>query len=166
MDLNTDYQENYEGFVEQDTALESMRASDFDCYSAYGEVIDNSIQAFATDIRIKFEERSNRAGKRSKKISRVLFADNGTVTEKIVISAKGPNYAIEIPGNTWHTLMSLQSHSVLFEVKKGPYIPVSDKHFASWAPQENSPTVVPFIDWLSQAKVGDLVPSEFQNSDS
>ena len=65
---------NYElevGFVEQDTALESMRASDFDCYSAYGEIIDNSIQAFATDIRIGFEERVDRSA-RSKKIGRVL----------------------------------------------------------------------------------------------
>lgn len=70
--------ENLEqGFVKQDTALESMRASDFDCYSAYGEVIDNSIQAFATDIRLKFEERTDRDNTRRKKIGRVLFADNG-----------------------------------------------------------------------------------------
>ncbi len=65
------------GFVEQDTALESMRASDFDCYSAYGEVIDNSIQANASEIRIQFEERKDRQNTSSKKIGRVLFADNG-----------------------------------------------------------------------------------------
>jgi hypothetical protein len=65
------------GFVEQDTALESMRASDFDCYSAYGEVIDNSIQANATDIRLQFEERKDRQNTSAKKIGRVLFADNG-----------------------------------------------------------------------------------------
>ena len=66
-----------QGFVEQDTALESMRASDFDCYSAYGEVIDNSIQAYATDIRIIIEERKDRQNTRSKKIGRIIFADNG-----------------------------------------------------------------------------------------
>jgi hypothetical protein len=65
------------GFIEQDTALESMRASDFDCYSAYGEVIDNSIQANATDIRIEFEERKDRHNTNAKKIGRILFADNG-----------------------------------------------------------------------------------------
>jgi hypothetical protein len=69
--------EELQGFVEQDTALESMRASDFDCYSAYGEVIDNSIQANATDIRLQFEERKDRQNNSSKKIGRVLFADNG-----------------------------------------------------------------------------------------
>jgi hypothetical protein len=75
---NNVYQkEELQGFVEQDTALESMRASNFDCYSAYGEVIDNSIQANATDIRIQFEERKDRQNTSSKKIGRVLFADNG-----------------------------------------------------------------------------------------
>jgi hypothetical protein len=64
-------------FVEQDTALESMRASDFDCYSAYGEVIDNSIQAHATDIRLHFEEVPNLVGNK-RKISKVYFADNGS----------------------------------------------------------------------------------------
>lgn len=65
-----------EGFIEQDTALESMRASDFDCYSAYGEVVDNSIQAYANDIRIEFVEQQDRNA-RMKKISRVIFCDNG-----------------------------------------------------------------------------------------
>jgi hypothetical protein len=66
-----------QGFIEQDTALESMRASDFDCYSAYGEVVDNSIQANASDIRIEIEPRKDTAAARFKKIGRVLFADNG-----------------------------------------------------------------------------------------
>lgn len=74
---NTNQELELQGFVEQDTALESMRASDFDCYSAYGEVIDNSIQANANDIRIQFEERVDRHNTTSKKIGRVLFADNG-----------------------------------------------------------------------------------------
>ena len=39
-------------FVSDATALLSMRDSDFDAYSAYGEVIDNSIQAEATNIKI------------------------------------------------------------------------------------------------------------------
>ena len=32
--------------------IQSLRKSDFDCYSAYGEVIDNSIQADAKNIKI------------------------------------------------------------------------------------------------------------------
>lgn len=74
MELNLMGKEPYEDFIEQDTALESMRASDFDCYSAYGEVIDNSIQAFATDVRIFIEEDLN---KKTRKIKKIFFSDNG-----------------------------------------------------------------------------------------
>lgn len=63
-----------EGFIEQDRALESMRESDFDCYSAYGEIIDNSIEAEANEIYIDFEEKM--VG-RKKKIDKIVFADNG-----------------------------------------------------------------------------------------
>lgn len=65
-------------FVKQDTALESMRESDFDCYSAYGEVIDNSIQAGANEIRIHFKPKEGAPGK----IAQVLFADNGQGMDK------------------------------------------------------------------------------------
>jgi DNA mismatch repair ATPase MutL len=71
-----------EGFIEQATALESMRASDFDCYSAYGEVIDNSIQANATIIKVEFEQLNDRNNSNTKKIGRVLFADNGHGMDK------------------------------------------------------------------------------------
>ncbi|HZH67747.1 MAG TPA: ATP-binding protein, partial [Chitinophagales bacterium] len=65
-------------FVKQDTALESMRESDFDCYSAYGEAIDNSIQAKANDIRLKFIPKGGAPGK----IGQLIFADNGIGMDK------------------------------------------------------------------------------------
>ena len=52
-------------------SLLSDRDSDFDCYSAYCEAIDNSIQAFATNIDVHFEPRG------SKDIDYVIFSDNG-----------------------------------------------------------------------------------------
>jgi len=60
--------------VESGTALQSMRNSDFDAYSAYGEVIDNSIQANAKNIKILFdyEQVSNR-----EPLNFVAFADDG-----------------------------------------------------------------------------------------
>lgn len=56
-------------------ALESMRDSDFDCYSAYAEAIDNSIQANATEIHIQFD--TVKVG-RKVNILKVAFVDNGT----------------------------------------------------------------------------------------
>lgn len=51
--------------------LESLRDSDFDSCSAYGEVVDNSIQAEAENIRILFEPKGK------DHISRIIFMDDG-----------------------------------------------------------------------------------------
>jgi hypothetical protein len=56
-------------------ALQSMRDLDFDCYRAYAEVIDNSIQAQATEINIHFETETRKRG--YEHIKRVAFVDNG-----------------------------------------------------------------------------------------
>lgn len=57
-------------------AFESLRASDFDCYSAYGEIIDNSIQANATKIFLQFNEKKER-NRYTNEVGEVFFADNG-----------------------------------------------------------------------------------------
>lgn len=62
--------------IDQADALESFRASDFDCYSAYGEVIDNSVQANASVIKVFFNEREDKSARR-KMIGDVFFSDNG-----------------------------------------------------------------------------------------
>ena len=68
-------EEKYD-LIDQADALESFRASDFDCYSAYGEVLDNSIQANASTIKVFFNEREDKSA-RKKMIGEVFFADNG-----------------------------------------------------------------------------------------
>ena len=41
-------------FFEDSNALDSLRHSDFDALSAYGEAIDNSLQADAIDMVLPF----------------------------------------------------------------------------------------------------------------
>ena len=67
------------------------------------------------------------------------FDDAGAVTETAVLDHKEGNYGIEIPSGVWHTLVALQSGTVVYEIKDGPYRIEDDKHFAEWAPQEGSP---------------------------
>ena len=58
--------------------IQSLRKSDFDCYSAYGEVIDNSTQAKAKNIKIEFDVISRGTGKNQKEIiDRIAFGDDG-----------------------------------------------------------------------------------------
>lgn len=62
-------------FFKDSQALDSLRHSDFDSLSAYGEVIDNAIQADATQIRIRFDLLPSRHG--YEQINELAFFDNG-----------------------------------------------------------------------------------------
>ena len=49
-----------------------------------------------------------------------------TCTEAIELSPNGPTVAVNIPAGQWHTVRSLESGTVIMEVKDGPYEPLSD----------------------------------------
>jgi len=72
------------------------------------------------------------------KLCVVEFNDSGDITDYTVLDSANQNYGAEIPQRTWHTIISLETGSVAYEVKDGPYDPENDKNFASWAPEENS----------------------------
>lgn len=49
-----------------------------------------------------------------------------TCTETIELSPNGPVVALNIPAGQWHTLRSIESGSVILEVKDGAYEPISE----------------------------------------
>lgn len=63
--------------VESGHALDSMRNSDFDVCSAYGEVVDNSLQANATRIRVQFKYEARTPSRKNEPIESVAFGDDG-----------------------------------------------------------------------------------------
>jgi len=87
-----------------------------------------------------------------------LFDDQGKVLHREELVAGGPLHGLEVPANSWHCVLALESGSVFFEVKQGPYTPLSDKGFAPWAPKEGDAGVAEFQQWLVQAQPGDLPP--------
>ena len=48
--------------------------------------------------------------------------DDGSVIEEVVLSQESGNYGADIPKNVWHKLESLESGSVIFECKEGPFV--------------------------------------------
>ena len=48
--------------------------------------------------------------------------DDGTIIEDVVLSQESGNYGVDIPKNVWHKLESLESGSVIFECKEGPFV--------------------------------------------
>lgn len=60
------------------------------------------------------------------KIEVMFYDDDKNITDRFVISQEDGTFGVHIPKGTWHTLDVLESGSVIFEVKEGPYQPISE----------------------------------------
>ena len=57
-----------------------------------------------------------------------VTVENGSAyTEDTILSAGGDNYGIHIPKGVWHWVEILESGTVTFEVKEGPYEPLKEE---------------------------------------
>lgn len=81
----------------------------------------------------------------------LLFDDAGTVITTAHLAPDGPEVCAEIPAGTWHCLVALEPGSLFFEAKPGPYVPLTDKDFAPWAPPEGSPEAMWYLETLYEA---------------
>ena len=54
-----------------------------------------------------------------------------TCTEAIELSPNGPVVALNIPAGQWHTVRSLESGTVILEMKDGAYEPLEDADILS-----------------------------------
>jgi cupin fold WbuC family metalloprotein len=79
------------------------------------------------------------------------FDDEGNITDHIILDAQQGNYGVEIAARTYHTLVSLESGSVAYEVKAGPYSASTSKDFAPWAPAEGDKAVQDYLQNLLTA---------------
>lgn len=60
------------------------------------------------------------------KVKVLYYNDQKEETENVLLDSLGGNYGVHIPANQWHTLEVLESGSVIFEVKDGPYMPLGE----------------------------------------
>ena len=70
-----------EPLVQVDTALMSLRSSNFDTPAAVGEPVDNALQAGANSIRIRLIEGERKVGKKQKPtpvVEQIAFTDDGS----------------------------------------------------------------------------------------
>ena len=57
------------------------------------------------------------------KVRSTTYNDDGTLIESVVLSQEDGLYGVDIPKGVWHKLESLESGSVVFECKEGPFVP-------------------------------------------
>ena len=79
----------------------------------------------------------------------VTFDNKGIPAEFILLDHSKGTYAVEIPAGVWHTVISLESGTVVYEIKDDPYIQPLDKNFASWAPKEGDLECDQYLAWLT-----------------
>ena len=57
------------------------------------------------------------------KVRSTTYNDDGSVIESVILCHENGLYGVDIPKGVWHKLESLESGSVVFECKEGPFVP-------------------------------------------
>ena len=60
------------------------------------------------------------------KIEVIFYDDDKNVIDRSIMCQEDGNFGVHIPKVTWHTIEIMESGSVIFEVKEGPYQPISE----------------------------------------
>ncbi len=57
----------------------------------------------------------------------VVFYDNEkNEMESFLLDSESENFGLHISKGVWHRVKVIESHTVIFEVKEGPYIPLTE----------------------------------------
>ncbi len=83
----------------------------------------------------------------------LVFDAAGVVTSRTVLGED--TRVIEFPADTWHAVLSLDRGGVIFEVKQGPYAPLTEAEFAPWGGRGEGAEVQALNAWYLNARVGD-----------
>jgi cupin fold WbuC family metalloprotein len=75
----------------------------------------------------------------------VVFNDDGSIRDHAVLSHSTGIQGIEFEENSYHMLTSLETGSVVFEIKEGPFVPHTEGSSAPWAPKEGTPEAKEFL---------------------
>jgi cupin fold WbuC family metalloprotein len=78
----------------------------------------------------------------------VEFNTDGTIADHLLLDTSLGVFGAEIPPKTFHTIIPLESCTAVYEVKNGPYHPINDKDFASWAPREGETGCIDYLNGI------------------
>ena len=85
------------------------------------------------------------------KIGLMIYDDSGREVERRVIGPDCGCYGFDIEAGVWHGLVVLEDDTTLFEIKQGPYAPITSENLAPWTPAvEDKQAVGRFVKELEQ----------------
>lgn len=78
------------------------------------------------------------------------FDDAGHITETQIIDPLSGVYGAEIAAGVWHCLIVLEPDTVVYEVKAGPFAPLTAENMAPWSPDAaDAEGAREFMDYLA-----------------
>ncbi|MBR5864181.1 MAG: WbuC family cupin fold metalloprotein [Alistipes sp.] len=76
------------------------------------------------------------------KVGLTIYDDSGAEVESRTVGAGCDTVGVDIEAGVWHGLVVLEDDTVLFEVKQGPFAPITPENIASWTPAVEDVTAV------------------------
>ncbi len=64
----------------------------------------------------------------------LIFDNEGKLIQRVTLNPEVGNYGVDIQAGVWHSMIVKQPGTVIYEVKEGPFTPLSPEDFASWSP--------------------------------
>ncbi len=94
----------------------------------------------------------------------IAFQDDGNFGPEdcLVLDRDRGVLAVDVKAGVWHAVFALVPDTTVFEIKPGPYSPVSDKDFAPFAPSDTDPAARTYFRDIEARfrTLTDLPPSE------
>ena len=86
------------------------------------------------------------------KIGLSIYDDNGCEIERRIVGPDCGCYGFDIEAGVWHGLVVLEDDTTLFEIKQGPYVPITSENLAPWTPAvDDKQAVEKFVKELEQS---------------
>ena len=63
-----------------------------------------------------------------------IFDDTGCIMEHFIVCPREGVFGMDIEAGVWHSVVVLEENSVFYEVKEGPFVPLSEEDMAPWSP--------------------------------
>lgn len=76
------------------------------------------------------------------KVGVTIYDDAGAEVESRVVGVGRDTVGFDIEAGVWHGLVVLEDNTVLFEVKQGPFAPITPDNLARWTPAADDAVAV------------------------
>ena len=119
--------DNLLDYVSQKAKENTRKRANYNFHKSYNERVQRFLNAIEPDSYVRPHKHMDSNKNEIFLILRgrvlvVEFNDKGEIINHVILNFENGKKGVELPPNTWHSLVALEENSVLYEIKVGPYI--------------------------------------------